>query len=464
MDVKKKDNNIKAERENMSLSAKEFKELIEKDPAWAQRLDRPVEIRTYCNMDGSKITHLSPWLHFKGKDKEGNAASFKGCQNLEVAEGVFDGFVDFGVDYPEDENGDIILGEVSYVGVKKIGDLKITTPNLRGYAADFTGCPKLKEYKGTYPGHVDIGHNELLQWISELQGEHVRQKIKIKDLKITGENNKGYALSIHNGIVKELGGHYESAIRLVGSEVDGFGELTIKPNPLGIKLSLKNTLNQSLVNFKGFARDFPMEASEVELPKTKRNPSSGAEVADELTELRDILKIKKAMAEAARKRARESLKEINTNTSWVKKVKHTAVRSIAHYLKADDILKKEGMPAKSKSRLKNLMGVSAIAATIVLSTGGSTVTEIFKEIRANTIVKPAALEIQSHLSKENLSNKIKEINTIRQFTAEPPIEDPFTAARIILSEVCQNHCKNTKSMAIKQDQYTNQPMLSLATR
>ena len=80
------------------ITAKEFKQSIKLDPAWALTLTEPVEITGYCNMAGSKISHLSPHLYFAGCDKGGKAACFDYCENLKVAEGKFDGYVEGGFD------------------------------------------------------------------------------------------------------------------------------------------------------------------------------------------------------------------------------------------------------------------------------------------------------------------------------------------------------------------------------
>ncbi|MEI6656026.1 MAG: hypothetical protein WCP45_14780 [Verrucomicrobiota bacterium] len=119
------------------ITAREFKQSIKRDPAWALTLTDPVEITDYCDMDGSKITHLSALLHFSGRNNIGNAATFEGCKHLKVAEGKFAGLVDF-----------------STSGVEKIGRLEITAPNKEGGAACFWRCYALNMAEGTYPGGV----------------------------------------------------------------------------------------------------------------------------------------------------------------------------------------------------------------------------------------------------------------------------------------------------------------------
>jgi hypothetical protein len=441
-----------------SITAKELKSLIEMDPSWARTLTEPIEITTYANLNNSKITHLSPYLHFSGKDKDGNAASFRGCTGLEVAEGVFDGFVDFGVDYdelelnletkggnedtidvidqtrpeaqtpkekelkeykrgpeedpeedPEEEPEDII--ELPYacpVGLKKIGDFKVLRPNNKGEAVDFSGALKLTTYEGTYPGHITIGHNDLLRWMREMSGGTEREKIVIKDLIITGENNKGLSCTIQNAIVPKLTGRFKSAIRLVGSEVGNFGisqspnkeenELEIQPNLAGTKIELKNNSYPSTIKTIGFAKDFPFEAHELSLPRL-----STKKEGDPLTELRDMLKIKKAMF------TREE--PLSPNDPWQKQIKRYTVRSIAQCLQADDLLKREGHKATSKTRLSKILKTSAIIATILGSFAINTISEIGKEIRENTIVEPTALHIQDLTTTKINQALIKKISS-----------------------------------------------------
>ena len=119
------------------ITTKEFKYFIKLDPAWAERLTEPVEITDYCDMEGSKITHLSSLLHFSGRNHKGNAATFDRCSHLKIAEGKFAGLVDF-----------------SHSGVEKIGSLEITAPNKRGEAACFWSCNALSIAEGTFPGCV----------------------------------------------------------------------------------------------------------------------------------------------------------------------------------------------------------------------------------------------------------------------------------------------------------------------
>ena len=100
-------------------------------------LSEPIQVSGYCCMFESPISHLSPYLHFTGKDEFGKCANFVNCENLSVAEGAFGGEVDF-----------------SYSSITKIGNLTIKKAGKSGNAADFTSCNKLRVATGKFPGAV----------------------------------------------------------------------------------------------------------------------------------------------------------------------------------------------------------------------------------------------------------------------------------------------------------------------
>ena len=146
-----------------AITSKQFRMAVETDPAWASKLTEPVEITDFCDMTGSAITHLSPLLHFKGRDEDGLCARFWDCNSLKVAEGTFHGSVFF-----------------CDSGVQKIGDLNITQPQNNGNASSFYNCTSLKIAEGTFPGFVEFG------------GSGVE---KIGNLVITLPNGIGHAAS-----------------------------------------------------------------------------------------------------------------------------------------------------------------------------------------------------------------------------------------------------------------------------
>jgi hypothetical protein len=73
------------------ISGREFEKATSEDPSWASKLTctSPVRVVGAIELAGSKITHLSPHLHFDGN------ANFRYCENLKIAEGTFDNWVDF---------------------------------------------------------------------------------------------------------------------------------------------------------------------------------------------------------------------------------------------------------------------------------------------------------------------------------------------------------------------------------
>jgi hypothetical protein len=122
----------------IKITARKFKAAIKLNPAWASHLTEPIEITGYCNMSDSKITHLSPLLHFAGKNTKGDAASFSCCKSLKVAEGHFKGVVCF-----------------SHSGITQIRNLT-TSADSESNAAYFNECKDLKVAEGTFPGCVSF--------------------------------------------------------------------------------------------------------------------------------------------------------------------------------------------------------------------------------------------------------------------------------------------------------------------
>jgi len=186
------------------ISAKEFKQSIKIDPAWAAGLTEPVEITDYCDMEGSKITHLSPLLHFSKRNHKGYAATFDGCNQLKVAEGRFAGWVDF-----------------SRSGVEKIGDLKISTPDKEGYAASFCECNALNTAEGTFPGYMDFSHSGIK---------------RIGNLNITASED-GFAADFYGCKTLEIAeGTFPGHVDFENSGIKIVGKLVITaPNNDGIK-------------------------------------------------------------------------------------------------------------------------------------------------------------------------------------------------------------------------------------
>jgi len=126
------------------ITAKDFNQAVNSDPAWASHLTEPVEFKNYFFMVRSGITHLSPYLHFNGFDLLLQSACFAECKDLKVATGHFAGNVDF-----------------SGSGVEEISGLYITAPDKCGNAASFEGCKNLKVAEGRFPGYVDFSDSGI---------------------------------------------------------------------------------------------------------------------------------------------------------------------------------------------------------------------------------------------------------------------------------------------------------------
>ena len=246
----------------IKMTAAQFENAVNRDPAWAHKLTEPVEITEYCDMSGSEITHLSPMLHFSGNDEEENAANFAECNQLKVAEGVFDGFVDF-----------------MESGIEKIGDLVVTKPNENGEAADFTCCYQLQIAGGTYHGSVKFNISGVRE---------------IDHLQIIRPNNDGLAASyclcdklriargVYPGCVDFLESGVETIADLQISDVDVDGNAAYFSGCRFLKIAegtfpgfvdfsksgverIRN-LNITQINNAGFRADFSKCASLSQLP------------------------------------------------------------------------------------------------------------------------------------------------------------------------------------------------------
>lgn len=120
------------------ITSAQFRDAVKLDPAWASKRTEPVEITDFCNMMGSRITHLSPLLNFTGRNKYGDSASFYNCRHLKIAEGKFSGSVSF-----------------SRSEIQKIGNLTCGRSNY-GNSAYFYKCKFLKVAEGEFPGFVSF--------------------------------------------------------------------------------------------------------------------------------------------------------------------------------------------------------------------------------------------------------------------------------------------------------------------
>ncbi len=170
------------------ITAEDFEKAIMLDPAWASKLNEPVEITTFCEITSSDISHLSPHLHFTGKNCCGMVAEFWFCQNLKVVQGTFHGGVSFSqagierIDYESfavtecrgvaattfSSCFDLKVAEGTFAGpvyfsscgIERIDPKKliITPTGEKGMVAIFDECPRLKVVEGKFPGSVVFDH------------------------------------------------------------------------------------------------------------------------------------------------------------------------------------------------------------------------------------------------------------------------------------------------------------------
>jgi hypothetical protein len=171
------------------ISASEFRARTAKNPAWCAALDAALEVNGFCDLAGSNITQLSRFLIFSGRDPgSGRVADFSDCRELESAEGVFHGGVNFSgsgissisnfVVTQPDKDGraaqfertqnlkvaeGIFCGSVNFSdsAITGIGSLVVARPNKIGDAARFSRCANLSIAEGTYPGFVSFSDSSV---------------------------------------------------------------------------------------------------------------------------------------------------------------------------------------------------------------------------------------------------------------------------------------------------------------
>jgi hypothetical protein len=176
----------------------------------------------------SKITHLSPLLHFTGKNSKGDAASFSCCKNLTVAEGHFAGCVKF-----------------NESGVEMIGELHVSSPNTDGFAAHFCHCKSLKVAEGRFRGLVCFSHSGITR---------IGNLITSAD----SEGNAAYFNECEDLEVAE--GTFPGCVSFCGSGIKKVNKLAItKANCDGIKANFRGCKVRLPVEFLG--PEYEMDAS-----------------------------------------------------------------------------------------------------------------------------------------------------------------------------------------------------------
>lgn len=179
----------------LELSAEQFKQTIEQNPGWAKTISVPTSINGYCDLYFSKITHLSPLLHFAGANNEGDSANFMACTELKTATGKFDGFVHFGRS-----------------GIEKTVDLHIK-PNKNGWVAAFCHCRSLERAEGTFDGYVDYDHSGVTT---------------SKNLTITNHNTDGRAATFRGcENLKTAEGTFHGTVDYKASHIERIENLRI---------------------------------------------------------------------------------------------------------------------------------------------------------------------------------------------------------------------------------------------
>lgn len=180
------------------FTSKQFKQAVDLDPAWASKLIEPVEIIDCCDMMASKITHLSPFLHFTGRDNLGRAAKFRGCEALKVAEGKYSGAVCF-----------------HSSGVEQIGDLVVTHPNKDGFAASFHECKSLSVARGSFAGYVKFSCSGI-------------QRIDRDNLHILQANHLGFAANFRGcDFLQVAEGDYPGFVTFEDSAIERIANLNV---------------------------------------------------------------------------------------------------------------------------------------------------------------------------------------------------------------------------------------------
>ena len=127
---------------NRQISAAEFKEKVEADPSWASTLTEPIQVMEWVDMAGSKITHLSKYLHFTGVSGKRLCADFSNCKYLKKLEGNFYCDANF--------NGS---------GIDEIGEVKVAENG--GFALTLTNCKNLKIVKGEFAAAINLSHSNV---------------------------------------------------------------------------------------------------------------------------------------------------------------------------------------------------------------------------------------------------------------------------------------------------------------
>lgn len=218
----------------LEITSDQLRDLLRKDPDWIgthATAETPVVVTDHCNLTRSPIRRLSPHITFAGTNAVGQAAWFTQCKDLENAEGVFHGSVDF------DESG-----------VREIGQLRVLKSPPGYHAATFQHCPNLTILRGDFNGSVSCDHAPNLK------------KIDVENLILRKPNEKGWAGRFYNCKGLEVAeGTFPGRVDFNSSGIHKIGDLKIimatptKENDAVADFSICQNLTVATGHFPGYA-------------------------------------------------------------------------------------------------------------------------------------------------------------------------------------------------------------------
>jgi len=363
----------------MRITGEELRSNLEKDPDWC--LGKKCVVTTFADLSNSPIRTLSPNMEFIGRNEQGDVVRLWGCKDLHTLEGIFHGGIEAGADGmmeldSPDENGDIFKKiTTSPNGICRVENCQVTSPNKKGYAADFGGSESLQKLSGKFHGAVLVG------------GEHQNKTVlSIKDLEITGTNEEGTSLISIWTKFEKLEGKFSGGVSAYFSEFEECG----KPNELEIKKADKNGFKLTAYPNSPFKElpkpeDYPFKSGEVTITGADE---TGDSIQEHDQQALDDLAMLKEQIEAFQAREAQRIK----NRPWTETAKREMVRSIAERLKLDDMLKQEDIPSSDKKRF-GLLKLCPIVLTVALITASTLGKDIVDKVKDKIIVEPAATSL-----------------------------------------------------------------------
>jgi hypothetical protein len=277
----------------LEITAEEFKQAIQSNPLWAQFLKKPIVVVDYCNCDGMNIKALSEKITFRGRDENGNCASFKGCP-LETAEGTFYGHVDFGPiiknkKTKKNPEGELVLKPCT---IKEL-NINIIHPNKSGDAINLSYTTSLEKIHGKFPGAVNAQGSGILA---------VSETSKI------GYNESGVSLDLRDcKKIEILNGEFAGSVNLTGTKINRMGKINIQKTDVnGKKLyidgcSIKTIIQKPNIEAKEISGLESTSSKSINRSVTKRKWRTVETPLDKSEEYHNRLK----MLEESKKTAEE---------------------------------------------------------------------------------------------------------------------------------------------------------------